>query len=43
MNCDQLFQEANNFRAAIEAARDAGEFKPEKPYQREPMNCFPND
>ena len=34
---------AIQFRKAIEAARDAGEFRPEKTYQREPMVNFPCD
>ena len=41
---DQKIKEyAIQFRTAIKAARDAGEFKPEKPFQREPMNKFPYD
>lgn len=36
-------QIATEFRAAIEVAKDAGEFKPPKPYQREPMDNFPYD
>lgn len=43
MNHDQLLLKATQFRTAIEAARDAGESKPEKPYQREPMVNFPCD
>ena len=43
MNRDQIMHEASRFRTAIEAARDAKEFKPVKPYQREPMTNFPDD
>ena len=43
MNHNQLLLKATQFREAIEAARDAGEFKQQKPYQREPMVNFPCD
>ena len=38
MNQDELLLKAAHFRAAIEAARDAGEFIPQKSYLREPMD-----
>ena len=43
MNPNQLLLEATKFRKAIEGARDAGEFKPEKPYQPERKGSFPED
>ena len=43
MEYNQLLQEATRFRAAIEEARDVGEFKQPKPYQQEPMANFPFD
>lgn len=39
----EIKEYAIQFRKAIEGARDAGEFKPEKLSQREPMNHFPYD
>lgn len=43
MNQDELLLKAAHFQAAIEAARDAGEFIPQKSYLREPMDNFPSD
>ena len=42
MTKSELSREANRFRAAIERARDAGEFVPVK-YKVERMNSFPYD
>lgn len=43
MTIQKIKEYAIQFRSAIEEARDAREFKPERPYQRESMDNFPYD
>ena len=43
MNRNHKQKEASRFRTAIETVKDVDEFKPEKPYQCEPINNYPHD